>query len=327
MRYQSQNLEIPLVRHLLSTYSNERACVLTNTNEEAARIAGLLTHNGVNARLIQSADGFRFAKLAEVCHFLRYIERSITSPIISDEQWEQAKQVVRGRYRASTCLSYMEEFWATFERVNRTKYYSDLQEFALESNLEDFCGDGQQTVFVSTIHKAKGREFDTVYMLLDGEQANTEERIRKLYVGITRAQRRLYIHCNTDVFAQALPDAVVQRSDSNIYPAPDEITLQLSHRDVWLDFFKTRKRAVLKCHSGMSLRFDNGYLLLPSGERIASLSHKMRNEFEGWSAKGYRVQEARVNFIVAWRDSDDKENNEDTAVLLPELLLRRDVVG
>ena len=320
-QYHSENLEIPLVNQLLNTYRNERACVLTNTNDEAARVVGLLNRYGVNAKLIQSVDGFSFGKLAEIRYFLKRIDCGLESPIVSEELWEQAKQKTLSVYQDSTCLDYIKEFFNAFESTNPTeKYRSDLADFVYESKLEDFCGEGNQTVMVSTIHKAKGREFDSVYMLLCNEQADTDERVRRLYVGMTRAKKNLFIHCNTNIFSSLVQTGVSFFNDSTIYPVPDEITLQLSHRDVWLDFFKDKKNLVLRLHSGTPLFFDNGYLRLNTGEKVAALSKDKRNELNDWAEKGYQVQSAKVNYIVAWRG---KEEKEECAVLLPELVLRK----
>ena len=319
-QYQSENMEIPLVKQVLATYHDEQACVLTNTNEEAARIAGLLIHRGVNARLIQSAEGFRFINLAEVRYFLKCIDKGLVSPVIDEERWKEAKEKTLRQYQTSACLDYMKAFFEAFERTNRTKYRSDLADFVFESNLEDFCGDGQHTVLVSTIHKSKGREFDTVYMLLNGEQANTEEKIRKLYVGMTRAKQNLYIHCNTDLFSTMKTDFVDYQYDSNPYMMPNEITLQLTHRDVYLDFFKGKKMQILQLRSGMPLYYDNGHLRISSGETMACLSMQMRQELADWATKGYLVKSAKILFIVAWKGKDE---TEDAAVLLPELVLQK----
>ena len=303
---------------MLATYGNERACVLTNKNEEAARIVGLLTKQGIRTKLIQSTEGFRFSNLAEVRYFLKHVNQNQDSPVISEEQWMQAKQDTLSNYATSTCLDYIKEFFEDFEKTNRIKYRSDLMEFAFESNLEDFCGKDHQTVFVSTIHKSKGREFDTVYMLLDGERADNDEQIRKLYVGMTRSKQRLFIHCNTNVFENVKAEGVEYRHDANHYPHPEEITIPLTHKDVYLDYFKGKKEQILKLRSGQPLYFDDGYLRLPSGERVVCISNKMREELQGWAEKSYYVKSAKINFIVAWKN---KEDAEETAVLLPELML------
>lgn len=319
-QYESEHLEIPLVKNVLATYRNERTCVLTNKNEEAARIVGLLTKQGIRAKLIQSTEGFRFSNLAEIRYFLKLINQGLQSPVICEERWTEAKQKTLSCYETSACLDYVKAFFDDFEKTNRTKYRSDLIEFAFESNLEDFCGNDRQTVFVSTIHKAKGREFDTVYMLLDDEQANSDEQIRKLYVGMTRAKQRLFIHCNTQIFNTVSLEGVTRSFDATQYPLPEEITLPLTHKDVFLDYFKGKKKQILQLRSGQPLCFDNGYLRLPSGEGVTFISNKMREELKDWSEKGYFVQSAKVNFIVAWKG---KEDSEETAVLLPELVLRK----
>jgi ATP-dependent DNA helicase RecQ len=304
---------------VLATYSNERTCVLTNKNEEAARIVGLLTKQGIRAKFIQqSSKDLGFSKLAEIRYFLKQIKKKLESPKIEEDLWSEIKQKTLLNYETSACLGYLKVFFDDFEKSNPTKYWSDLMEFVAESNLEDFCSIDHQTVFVSTIHKSKGREFDTVYMLLDGERADNDEQIRKLYVGMTRAKQRLFIHCNTNVFSNIKTEGVEYRQDTNLYPLPEEITIPLTHKDVYLDYFKGKKEQILKLRSGQPLCFDDGYLRLPSGGKVACISNKIREELQGWAEKGYYVKSAKINFIVAWKG---KEDVEETAVLLPELML------
>lgn len=319
-QYQSENMEIPLLQQLMNTYHGERACVLTNTNDEAARIVGLLTKQGINAKLIQSAEGFHFCNLAEVRYFLKQIGKGTQTPIIDDTIWEDAKHKTLSKYQTSTCIDYLHEFFAIFEKTNKTKYRNDLNDFVFESNLEDFCGDGNQTVMVSTIHKAKGREFDTVYLLLNKELANTDEKKRKLYVGMTRAKQNLYIHCNTGIFQSLQLYNIDYQIDNNNYLPPSDITMQLTLEDVFLNFFKGKKEFILKLQSGMPLVFCNMELHLPTGETIAPLSKKKREEIQKWVEKGYQVQSATINYIVAWKGKDEVE---EAAVLLPELVLQK----
>jgi len=320
IRHVSDNLEIPLVNQLKATYCNEKACVLINKNDEAAHLVGLLTKHGIRARLIQSVDGFRFSNLAEVRFFLKQIKKGVNSPVISDLLWESAKQKTLAQYADSDCLDYIRVFFRTFENSNRYKYLSDLEEFVFESELEDFCPKDNQTVFVSTIHKSKGREFDTVYMLLDDELADTDENRRKLYVGMTRAKHRLFIHCNTEIFDTLANNRFDFKSDLTHYPAPEEITLPLTLRDVFLDYFKSRKKQILMLRSGMQLSYSNGFLSSLSGESVAYLSKQQRANLQEWAEKEYYVAYAKISFIVAWKGKDD---TEETAVLLPELTLRK----
>ena len=323
-QHNSVNIEIPLVEQLVSEYHGERACVLTNTNDEAAQIVGMLTQRGIRAKLIQSADDFNFGNLAEIRAFLKNVDFFCPPqfPIISDNQWEKAKEKTLSDYATSSCIDYIKEFFNVFEHTNTKKYRSDLVEFISESNLEDFCGNDAQNIFVSTIHKAKGREFDSVYMLLKNEIADTDEKRRKLYVGITRAKQKLYIHCNTSIF-NGCGQIATLLTDHIEYPTPERISLQLSLRGVYLDFkknekdYKKIKTQILKLRSGMALEFSDGKLL-HKGQEIASLSSSCRDILKAWNEKGYSVESVTINFIVAWKK---KEDTEETPVLLPEILL------
>ncbi|MBO7541569.1 MAG: hypothetical protein J6T33_07920, partial [Bacteroidales bacterium] len=87
---------------------------------------------------------------------------------------------------------------------------------------------------------------------------------------------------------------------------------------------KPHKDVILKLVSGDSLVFDNGYLRTTDGERrIAALSKNYRKQLEEWYAKGFEVVSARVAYILAWKGKDEPEDAEETAVLLPELVLRQ----
>lgn len=73
---------------------------------------------------------------------------------------------------------------------------------------------------------------------------NDEDR-HKIYVALTRAKENLYIHCNTDMFDPYQISNVKKESDSTAYSPPEELTLQLTHKDVVLDFFKGEKAQIL----------------------------------------------------------------------------------
>jgi ATP-dependent DNA helicase RecQ len=73
VRYQNGNLISPLVQDILSTGLAGTTCVLTKTNDEALQVTGLLLKNGMQAKLIQSNDGFSLQNLLEVRFLLNEI--------------------------------------------------------------------------------------------------------------------------------------------------------------------------------------------------------------------------------------------------------------
>lgn len=280
--------------------------VLTVTNEQALQVAHLLRQQRIHVRLIQATDGFRFVNLAEVRYFFKQLGNS-EDGTVSQGQWIEGKRRTEKAYSTSRCLVALKQFLADFEATHKTYYRSDLREFALESSIEDFIATEENTIFVSTIHKAKGREFDNVHLLLGGIKDMDNDMLRAIYVGITRAKHNLFIY-NEISFLTLQPT----------------IVLSLSMSDVWLDYFRDHKESILRLRSGDRLNYRNGYLLSEKGEYIASLSNAMRDRMKGYEEKGYQVTDAEVSYILAWRP---REKSQELAVCLANLYLGRRPLG
>ena len=312
----------PLVRNLLQHRNQGSTCVLTQTNEEAVILVALLRKHGLQSKLIQSMDGFRFWNMAEVRLFLKYIDSHTHTPLIADDVWEDAKRKTYEAYATSESLHYLKRCIELFEETNKAKYLTDFKEFVFESSVEDFCDLSGADVVVSTIHKSKGREFDDVYMLITDPLHPTDDVMRRYYVGITRAKQRLFIHTSSSIFDRLPADQ--RRVDQHSYDMPEEIVLQLSHKDVNLGFFKTRKREVLSLRAGEHLRFDNNYLYsLMTNLPVVQLSQKMQADLISWDKRGYTVSSSTIRFIVAWRPKDAPKEEKEHAVLLLDLCLTK----
>ena len=273
--------------------------ILTRTNEETMQVAYELEQRGLHATVAQSMGGFRFGNLAEVRYFLKQLGRNEIS--ISKEKWQEAKQHMLETYASSTCLSVMKHFFADFEETRQVYYRSDLREYIFESNIEDFITADDKSVFVSTIHKAKGREFDTVYLMSpipDGRDIND---MRAYYVGLTRAKQNLYLVTNPPVDFSS-------------------ISIALSMRDVWLDSFKGRKDIVLRLRSGDSLQYKDSYLLNDQGINIIELSASGKDKVKIWTDKGYEVISAKVSYTLAWKPQDSET---EYAVCLANIVLSK----
>ena len=312
----------PLVKELAKNRSNGISCVLTQTNEEAVTLVALMQRQGINCKLVQSMDGFKFSKLAEIKYFTKFITRHSSTPLVSNELWEKAKQVTLAAYNNSQCLSYVKRCFQLFEETNDVKYIGDFKSFVFETSAEDFCDFSDSNVIVSTIHKAKGKEFDDVYMLIANNHAtDDDESLRRFYVGMTRAKKRLFVHTNCNYFERITCDRYV--IDQHDYPLPEEVVLQLTHRDVNLGLFKSWKREILALRSGDALRCS-GFTFYDSANRpLATMSSKMQSTLMQWREKGYDIKSASVRFVVAWKPKDAPKEEHETAVLLPDLVLSR----
>jgi len=304
---------------------------LTNTNEEALRITGLLIKNGRNAKLIQSNDSFRLYDLVEIRVFLNLIKKDLTSPIVSDIQWKNAKSTLFEKYSSSTCLDNIRRMLSDFESTHPQKYISDFEEFVFESNYDDFYeGPNSETIYVSTIHKSKGREFDSVYIMLKNSYCKDDAERRKIYVALSRAKSNLFIHCNTDLFFDFHVPGVKHYKDNNYYPFPTEIVIQTTHRDVVLSFFKYSRSNVFGLKSGDPLCVDDVYLTAKVGGvqvRVAKFSQAFTGRLNSLKEKGFVPVSAEVHFIVAWKEEiteikeKDKEKEEEVPVILANIKL------
>lgn len=137
---------------------------------------------------------------------------------------------------------------------------------------------------------------------------------------MTRAKNRLFIHTNGDCFNHLNADR--HSTDPQPYAMPEEIILQLSHKDVFLGFFKERKQEVLALRSGDLLTYSNFILYNPSTHNsVAKLSQKMQATLSEWEERNYRVKSASVRFVVAWKPKDAPKDEPETAVLLADLVL------
>ena len=300
-----------------------RRAVLARTNDEALEVYALLMQRGVNARLIQDVgDDFKLSNLAEIRYFLGKLGQDSGS--ITKEVWESAKGSLRKRYWGSSCLDMCLRLLDDFEAVNRDEIYrSDFEEFLSESKAEDFIYPGVEAVCVSTIHKAKGREFDTVCMILPAAVMDTADEKRVLYVGFTRAKKHLIVHTGNDLldkYRQSALPGLAFRIDRNIYGDPSELLLPVGFRDVYLDFFKDKKNFILMTlQSGMSLTVRGNYLNY-RGNGVAKFSDSFQQTLQKQRMKGYVPDSAVITYIVAWKD---KKDEKEYAVVLSLLKLRK----
>lgn len=325
IKHSGANMETALAEDMLSADTKGTACILTNTNQEALLILGILKQRNIPAKLIQSIDGFDMYDIAEIRYFLKMLDRENTSPVISNDQWDNAVEALQERYGSSLCLPAIMNIIHTFEETNEKKYRTDLEIFLHESKIEDFYANEQGIVTISTMHKSKGREFDNVYMLISNVNMGSDEEKRKLYVGMTRAKKLLHIHYYGDVFDQFAEYATAYEIDHHTYPRPSELILQLSHKDVYLDFFKDKKSLIIRLKSGMHFAVKGNRLYVQVNGRLTPVlqfSSKCSENVNQLISSGYVPYDAVIRFICAWKG---KEDAAETAVILSDIYFRRNV--
>jgi ATP-dependent DNA helicase RecQ len=314
----------PVVNELIKHCGQGTTCILTQTNEEAVIMVALLRKHKIKSKLIQAMEGFRFWHMAEVRFLLKCIEADIKTPLIPKQVWDKSKQLTFTKYADSASLCYLQQCIKLFEDTNQAKYLTDFKEYIFESSAEDFCDLSNADIVVSTIHKSKGMEFDNVYMLITNPLQFTNEVLRKYYVGITRAKQRLFIHTNSSIFDNS--SIAQKRIESTLYEMPNEIVLQLSHKDVNLGYFKFHKNEILALRAGQKLHYKDGYLLdIKTKKPVCQLSQHMMSKLCAWNEKNYFVSDVSIRFIVAWRPKDAPKEEKEHAILLVDLTLNKHI--
>eukprot|EP00435_Cladocopium_sp_Y103_P073582 s296_g44.t1 len=151
----------------------------------------------MNSRLVpekwhSSSFGQDLSTLAELLEELNEMDHDPKRCVALAREWYQPyfeKQFADYEER-------MEDFLVFEDFVENWDMMTDVLE---EMNLSAPSDEGEDVVTFSTIHAAKGLEWDCVFIidLVDGyPQYNPpEEELRILYVGITRARRELFLTC------------------------------------------------------------------------------------------------------------------------------------
>lgn len=326
VHYGCLDLISPLVYDILHTGLTGTTCVLTTTNREALLVAGLLLKAGQKAKLIQANDGFDLGCMVELRYFIVQLTLQDQTVIIDDDLWISAKQALGNKYLDSARLEVCKKLISDFEATHPgRKYKSDFLVFVKESKLEDFYEERGEAVFVSTIHKSKGKEFDNVFLLLQNISVEMDEDIRRLYVAMTRARSNLSIHLNGAYLNHLNADNLVRIEDRTQYVAPTQSIVALTHTDINLGYGRFVEHLAAKLYCGSPLAVTDDGCVNEQGKLVAKFSKAFkRGVLDVYSRQHYKLVRASVNFMVYWRDRD---KGADSLIVLPLLYFERESGG
>lgn len=333
--YSDSVLERVLYNRFKDNYrKNTRTAILTTTNEEAYRLLNLLKQDGYNARLIQSNDGFDIVNLDEIRYFLSLVGKEDV-PVVEQNDWNEAVDSLKKVFSDSDNLKNVLVILDAYRKTNpNIIYLYDLINFVTECKFEDFyeCGEGE--ILISTIHKAKGREFDDVFMLLSDKIKPNAARKRVIYVGMTRAKDNLFIATNGKSFegidSELAHAGVKFYKDRNVYEEAKEMTFSLGHKDIWLDFgnrLMLENYGEIKGGDELSVRVNKYNRLefvahINGREQVVTETSRSfyENTYLKWIQKGYKPKTAKVEYVVKWRG---KDSEKDTKIVLPTICLEK----
>jgi ATP-dependent DNA helicase RecQ len=196
--YRGDSLVEPGVRKAVEYLAeSDEVAILAYTNDEVMRLYSQLRAQGVSARYLIDRPRFEVKMIEEIVEFDRRLNASVPSGReYRKEHFEKALEVVETLYEGSKNLPLLRKVVYCFLNESESlaaslwlEYLDELELDALESRR------GQ--VVVSTIHKSKGLEFDSVVLLAQHPIRDDTDR-RLHYVGMTRAENRLCIYHRSD---------------------------------------------------------------------------------------------------------------------------------
>lgn len=320
-QYGQTSLILPVSNDLQQTPLAGSTCVLTKTNEEAILLTGVLLQKNIPAKLIQSNDGFSLHNLYELRFFTDALNKDADNPQISKEDWTEARRQLNNHIQNSSKKELVNSVIKAFDDSNTArKYKSDWKNFLFESKMEDFLSIDTEMVYISTIHKAKGKEFDNVFLVLKNLSPVTDEEKRQLYVAITRAKNHLSIHYNGSYLKPYIADNLSYTHDNTSYLEPQQINISLTHKDVNLGYFQYVQRRMNGLQSGASLRLMEEGLGNAQGQLLCKYSQKFKETLQNHYNRGFKITHAQANFILYWKD---EETDQELKIILPELVLER----
>jgi ATP-dependent DNA helicase RecQ len=317
---ESKKVVWSVVRDILESSPVGSTCVLTSTNDDVLEIAGMLLQSDKTVKIIQSKSKkessiYNLLDILELRHFYDSLGESAA---ILDNIWKKAKEELNNKFKNTKGLEVTNNIIRKFEEINpMTKYKTDFEEFIEDSDLEYSMGKGSDSpILVSTMHQAKGKEFDNVFIMLNPDNRHfyvdkkkEEEKKRTLYVALTRAKNLLHIihFRGTNIFRKNKePEVKFEPDKENYPPVVYKISKFLAHGDVKLGHFKYKQKEIEKLNGNDSLKQGDLF-------EFSEYFEKEKKELEN---NGYSIKEISVNFIVYWTDKDSKK---EIKIILPKV--------
>ncbi len=325
IRYHCDHMILPLVQQVKNKAPKGSTAILTYTNNEAILIHSLLKQAGFLAKLIAENNGFTLANLLELRIFSYRLLKKLQDGhgLIVNQHWEACKAALCKEYSSSSNLGLVQRIIADYEQTHPKKFWHTWKAYLREIRIEDFYHPEKDTILVSTMHKAKGKEFDHVFILLNHYPMDAEEKKRILYVAMTRAKENLFIHTNSIHFPMQNIAALAYLEDHQQYSKPNIIILECGMKDIWLGFVKYQQNIfnIKQLHSGDPLfpSVSNPFILTDKDQHaVLKFSKVFQQKMARLFDKGYKFESAIAKYIVLWFD---EEYGQEYRVVLAEIRL------
>ncbi|MGB6037606.1 MAG: hypothetical protein WBG42_15130, partial [Cryomorphaceae bacterium] len=146
---------------------------------------------------------------------------------------------------------------------------------------------------------------------------------RLLYVGMTRARQRLYIHVHENPFSDSSNLGVQRVECSEVHPAPAVLKIPFAHKDVQLGYFKFVQSRIKNLQSGDELKVFEDGLADVNDLKVLRFSKAFQEKLEDLQSQNYHIEKGEVSALVYWKPSepDGEEEAKEVLVVLGEIRL------
>lgn len=317
---------------------NAHIAILLRDNDEVLAMRCELENLGIKANYILEKEGFKIGNLAELWEFLECLKKGLNQ--------NEAYQKISEKYRNSHNLSLFKEAFKKFKKEysNDLDYIKDkdekLAQSILTAHFESFLQElsfdefeHSAHIIISTMHKAKGKEFDFVFIGMRQKfQFNENVEKRLLYVAITRAKQGLFIHTQQDFLYKLNHFFDEFRIEDKKEQSPLKISYIMGLKDIQLDnkFIQSNLKSLRsncvagdECEISIKRHSGNDFInILYEKKAVASLSQNFREKLFEKIKQGYKLsQKARLKYAVKWQNDENEVNTE----FLCELVLTKQI--
>ena len=320
--YACPHLSAPLVQDLTNQRNRGTTAVLARKNQDVLILASLLVKAGVKVRTVHGADGFQLDMLHELRQFASLLEEAGTRVgTLSKENWQRTKEHFLQLHAEHPLTNDLHDILNDFEKLSEGRYeIGEWKDYARGMRMGDVVNVNEDTVLVTTMHKAKGKEFDSVFLYLVDENMIKDEDRRLIYVACTRAKKHLAIHLNSPIFQNIPVPGIEHSSNALIYAEPPELEYVAGMKEVYLDSMIPAQHAIANVCSGSALEVSHTFQV-PGDTTPLKFAKRLREgEFRTFAKAGYVSSSATVEYKVHWYCKNDSREYE---VVLPRIKFRK----
>ena len=304
------------VQNIINKVSNDKSdtiAILARNNDEVLTIYSLLVANNIKAKYIAKQDGFRLGHIVELQEFLEFWKQSSF-----EEAYTKIELVYKASRNYGLMISVIKNFYNEHEgEIEKSQKHFELEfsEYLEEITFEEFEL-SKTNVIVSTMHKAKGKEFDSVYVCIDEKFKINDYEERLLYVSITRAKNRLSIHTKNSILDFLEPDIGVVSEYNKNDEEPNRIVFLMGLGDIALsDNISVSGIENTRPIAGEKVKIiqkEDNFIILKETQQISKLakiniekSNRLSNKIMQKQKIGYILERnVDIDYIVTWFSKD-----------------------